>query len=58
MKLGVIYGSTRVQGNTARLTEEVIKNIPNVVKIDLRNYHFKDIIDQRHKRVLSSQRSI
>lgn len=37
MKIGVIYGSTRYQGNTEWLTEEVIKNLPAVTKIDLKN---------------------
>ncbi|SFM14207.1 Multimeric flavodoxin WrbA [Gracilibacillus orientalis] len=48
MKLGVIYGSMRENGNTARLTEEVIKHLPGVTEVDLKNYDFKDIIDQRH----------
>ncbi|CDQ20235.1 flavodoxin family protein [Halobacillus karajensis] len=48
MNVGVIYGSTRSQGNTERLTEEVIKSLPDVTKIDLKTYQFKDIIDQRH----------
>ncbi|MFD1386339.1 flavodoxin family protein [Oceanobacillus oncorhynchi subsp. oncorhynchi] len=50
MKIGVIYGSTRYQGNTEWLTEEVIKNLPAVTKIDLKKYQFNDITDQRHER--------
>ncbi|MBU9723435.1 MULTISPECIES: flavodoxin family protein [Bacillaceae] len=49
MRVGIIYGSTRDQGNTERLTEEVIKYLPNVTKINLKHYHIKDIIDQRHE---------
>ncbi|WP_368901795.1 flavodoxin family protein [Oceanobacillus oncorhynchi] len=49
MKIGVIYGSTRYQGNTEWLTEEVIKNLPEVTKIDLKKYQFNDITDQRHE---------
>lgn len=44
----MIYGSTRDHGNTEMLTKEVIKSLPDVVKIDLKNYQFKDIVDQRH----------
>ncbi|WP_173918673.1 flavodoxin family protein [Halobacillus sp. Marseille-Q1614] len=50
MKVGVIYGSTREQGNTECLTEEVVKNLPDVTRIDLKRYQFKDIIDQRHEK--------
>ncbi|MFD1412498.1 flavodoxin family protein [Oceanobacillus jeddahense] len=50
MKIGVIYGSTRYNGNTERLTEEVIKDLPEVTKIDLKKYQFNDISDQRHER--------
>lgn len=48
MKVGVIYGSTRENGNTELLTEEVVKNLPDVIRIDLKRYHYHDIIDQRH----------
>ncbi|WP_028782284.1 flavodoxin family protein [Thalassobacillus devorans] len=48
MKVGVIYGSTRENGNTELLTEEVVKNLPEVVRIDLKRYRYQDIIDQRH----------
>ncbi|WP_221565809.1 flavodoxin family protein [Alkalihalobacillus sp. TS-13] len=50
MKVGVIYGSTRELGNTEFLTEEVVKRLPDVTKIDLKRYQFKDIIDQRHEK--------
>ncbi|WYP26499.1 flavodoxin family protein [Alkalihalobacillus sp. FSL W8-0930] len=48
MKVGVIYGSTRANGNTVRLAEEVVKELPNVTRINLLDYQFKDITDQRH----------
>ncbi|GGC77180.1 putative NAD(P)H-dependent FMN-containing oxidoreductase YwqN [Thalassobacillus devorans] len=48
MKVGVIYGSTRENGNTELLTEEVVKNLPDVIRIDLKRYRYHDIIDQRH----------
>ncbi|MGN7311027.1 flavodoxin family protein [Alkalicoccobacillus gibsonii] len=48
MKIGVIYGSTRANGNTERLAEEVVKELPNVTRINLLDYQFKDITDQRH----------
>lgn len=48
MKVGVIYGSTRVNGNTERLAEEVVKELPDVTRINLLDYQFEDITDQRH----------
>ncbi|WP_100331296.1 flavodoxin family protein [Bacillus xiapuensis] len=49
MKIGVIYGSTREGGNAEILTEEVINSLPDVTKIKLKDYHVKDILDQRHE---------
>lgn len=47
MTIGVIYGGTRVNGNTETLTERVIQDLP-VEKIYLKDYEIKPINDQRH----------
>ncbi|SER03269.1 flavodoxin family protein [Piscibacillus halophilus] len=47
MKVGVIYGGTRTNGNTETLTEQVIQDLP-VEKIYLKDYDIKPIEDQRH----------
>lgn len=47
MSIAVIYGSTRVHGNTEQLTEHVIKGI-EVEKIFLRDFLIQPIDDRRH----------
>ncbi|RUL50891.1 flavodoxin family protein [Lysinibacillus antri] len=47
MSIAVIFGSTRENGNTEMLTEQVIKGIP-VEKIYLREYNILPIKDERH----------
>ncbi|MDI7743823.1 flavodoxin family protein [Lysinibacillus fusiformis] len=47
MSIAVIYGSTRENGNTEWLTEEVINGLP-VEKFYLREYNILPIKDERH----------
>ncbi len=47
MSIAVIYGSTRENGNTEWLTEQVINGIP-VEKIFLREFNILPIKDERH----------
>jgi len=47
MSIAVIYGSTRENGNTEWLTEQVISGLP-VEKIYLREYNILPIKDERH----------
>ncbi|WP_079708739.1 flavodoxin family protein [Paraliobacillus ryukyuensis] len=47
MTIGVIYGGTRVNGNTEVLTERVIHELP-VERIYLSEFEIKPIEDQRH----------
>lgn len=47
MSIAVIYGSTRENGNTEWLTEQVISGLP-VEKIYLREYNILPIRDERH----------
>ena len=47
MSIVVIYGSTRQEGNTERLMEEVVKGL-DVEEIYLRDYSIKPIDDRRH----------
>ena len=47
MSIVVIYGSTRENGNTEMLTEQVIKDLP-VEKIYLRHHKILPIVDERH----------
>lgn len=47
MSIAVIYGSTRINGNTEQLTEHVIKGL-DVEKIFLRDYLIQPIDDRRH----------
>lgn len=47
MKIAVIYGSSRENGNSEQLTELVIKDLP-VTRFYLRNYDIKPIRDKRH----------
>ncbi|MGN8646759.1 flavodoxin family protein [Gracilibacillus sp. HCP3S3_G5_1] len=48
MKIGVIYGGSRTNGNTEVLTERVIEHLP-VERIYLKDYEIKPIEDQRHR---------
>ncbi|TKD70774.1 flavodoxin family protein [Pseudalkalibacillus hwajinpoensis] len=48
MSIAVLYGSSRANGNTEVLTEHVVKGL-QVNKLFLKDYHIKDIIDQRHE---------
>jgi multimeric flavodoxin WrbA len=47
MSIAVIYGSTRINGNTEQLTEHVIKGL-EVEKIFLRDFLIQPIDDRRH----------
>ena len=47
MSIAVIYGSTRLHGNTEQLTEHVIKGL-EVEKIFLRDFLIQPIDDRRH----------
>ncbi|MDN4492575.1 flavodoxin family protein [Ureibacillus aquaedulcis] len=47
MSIGVIYGSTRENGNTEWLTEQAISGVP-VEKFYLREFHILPIKDERH----------
>ncbi|HWK22819.1 MAG TPA: flavodoxin family protein [Ureibacillus sp.] len=47
MSIAVIYGSTREEGNTEWLTEQVIEGL-SVEKIHLREYNILPIKDERH----------
>jgi len=47
MKLAVIYGSSRENGNSEQLTEVVLKNL-TATRFYLRNHHIEPIIDKRH----------
>jgi putative NADPH-quinone reductase len=47
MSIAVIYGSTRLHGNTEQLTEYVIKGL-EVEKIFLRDFLIQPIDDRRH----------
>lgn len=49
MKIAVIYGGTRPNGNTEILTEHVIEGMVTE-KIYLRDYNIKPIIDMRHSK--------
>lgn len=49
MSIGVIYGSTRENGNTEWLTEEAISGIPTE-KFYLREYNILPIKDERHSK--------
>jgi multimeric flavodoxin WrbA len=51
MSIAVIYGSTRQNGNTERLTEQVIDGL-EVEEIYLRNFNIQPIHDQRHEKVV------
>ncbi|MCF6409751.1 flavodoxin family protein [Pseudalkalibacillus salsuginis] len=48
MEVTIIYGSTRKNGNTELLAEHVIRDLP-AKKIFLKDFHIKDIVDQRHE---------
>ncbi|WP_347553052.1 flavodoxin family protein (plasmid) [Pseudalkalibacillus hwajinpoensis] len=48
MSIAVLYGSSRINGNTEVLTEHVVKDL-HVKKIFLKDYQINDIIDQRHE---------
>jgi len=48
MEIGVLYGSSRNNGNTELLTEHVIKGL-NVRRIFLKDYQIQDIEDRRHE---------
>lgn len=48
MSIAVIYGSTRQNGNTERLTEQVIDGL-EVEEIFLRDFNIQPIHDQRHE---------
>jgi len=49
MKIAVIYGGTRANGNTELLTEHVIQGI-DAEKIHLKDYNIEPIIDMRHSK--------
>ncbi|MFD4818179.1 flavodoxin family protein [Peribacillus butanolivorans] len=49
MKIAVIYGGTRPNGNTEMLTEHVFQGMVTE-KIYLRDYYIKPIIDMRHSK--------
>ncbi|MBM7553467.1 flavodoxin family protein [Thalassobacillus pellis] len=48
MKVAVIYGSTRENGNTEALTEKALEGI-SADRIFLKDYQIKNITDQRHE---------
>lgn len=47
MKIAVIYGSSRENGNSEQLAEIVLKDLP-ATRFYLRHYHIKPIRDKRH----------
>jgi multimeric flavodoxin WrbA len=47
VKIGIIYGGTRNDGNTEILVDEVVKDLP-AEKIVLSDYRIQPIIDKRH----------
>lgn len=49
MSIAVIYGGTRINGNTEILTERVIQGL-DAERIYLRDYHILPIVDERHER--------
>ncbi|QAS51425.1 flavodoxin family protein [Halobacillus litoralis] len=48
MKITVLYGSTRADGNTELLTEYALQGI-SAKRVVLKDYYIKEIVDQRHE---------